>query len=188
MSEELEEVSVEDWKHLKSDYEDYAELCSSLVVCLGRETGIQSNWPMNVNEIMNYLPHRFPMLLVDRILELEPGKRAVGVKNVTINEAFFQGHYPQMPIMPGVLIVEAMAQAGALILLADPKYKGMVPVIGAIDDVKLRRQVVPGDQLISECNLLWFRNNVGRMKSEARVDGQTVASMELTFKLISEDA
>src|SRR5689334_2543386 len=112
---------------------------------------------MNVTEIMEVLPHRFPMLLVDRILELVPGERAKGLKNVTINEAFFHGHYPGMPIMPGVLIVEAMAQAGAVILLTSEKYAGFIPVIGAIDDVKFRRQVVPGDTLISDVELMWIK-------------------------------
>lgn len=141
---------------------------------------------MNVNEIMEVLPHRFPMLLVDRILELEPGVRAKGLKNVTINEAFFQGHYPGLPIMPGVLIVEAMAQAGALIMLTSEKYAGSIPVIGAIDEVKFRRQVVPGDTLISDVELMWMKNSIGRIKAVATVDGEVAASMELTFKLISK--
>lgn len=139
---------------------------------------------MNVTEIMEVLPHRYPMLLVDRILELEPGKRAKGLKNVTINESFFQGHYPTKPIMPGVLIIEAMAQAGAVILLTFDEYKGYVPVIGAIDDVKLRRPVVPGDTLISDVELLWIKSGVGRIKGVCTVEGQVAASMEMTFKLL----
>lgn len=139
---------------------------------------------MNINQIMQVLPHRYPMLLVDRVLELEPGKRAKGLKNVTMNEAFFQGHYPGMPIMPGVLIVEAMAQAGAVILLTSEQYAGMVPVIGAIDGVKFRRQVVPGDTLITDVELLWIKSGVGRIKAVGTVDGQLAAEMELTFKLM----
>jgi beta-hydroxyacyl-ACP dehydratase FabZ len=139
---------------------------------------------MNVTEIMEVLPHRFPMLLVDRILELEPGVRAKGLKNVTINEPFFQGHYPGLPIMPGVLIVEAMAQAGAVIMLTSEKYAGSIPVIGAIDEVKFRRQVVPGDTLVSDVELMWMKNSIGRIKCVATVDGEVAASMELTFKLI----
>ncbi len=146
-----------------------------------------ANHSMNVQEIMEYLPHRFPMLLVDRILEVVPGKTCKGLKNVTINEAFFVGHYPGLPIMPGVLIIEAMAQAGAVILLTDPKLKGMVPVIGAIDSVKLKRPVVPGDALISDIELLWFKGGVGRIKAQATVDGQLCASMEMTFKLVPKD-
>src|SRR5687767_5786622 len=98
---------------------------------------------MDIQKILENLPHRYPILLVDRILELEPGKRIVGLKNVTINEPHFQGHYPGRPIMPGVLILEAMAQAGALLLLATEEFKGKVPLMGAVDNVKLRRMVVP---------------------------------------------
>jgi len=133
---------------------------------------------------MQYLPHRYPMLLVDRIVELEPMKRVVGLKNVSMNEAFFQGHYPGLPVMPGVLIIEAMAQAGACMILGDEACKGLFPFIGAIDDVKFRKPVVPGDQLITHCDLLWFRNQIGRIKAEGRVNDELVASMELTFKLL----
>lgn len=142
---------------------------------------------MDINQILEVLPHRYPMLLVDRILEVEPGKRCRGLKNVTINEAFFQGHYPGMPIMPGVLIVEAMAQAGAVILLSDDKYRGFIPVIGAIDDVKLRRPVVPGDALVSEVELLWIRQGIGRIRAVCTVEGEVAAQMEMTFKLVARE-
>lgn len=138
---------------------------------------------MNILKILQTLPHRYPMLLVDRVVDVEPGVRCRGIKNVTINEPYFQGHYPNMPIMPGVLIVEAMAQAGAVILLADPRYEGLVPVIGGIDDVRFRRPVVPGDQLIIDVELLWFRAGVGRIKCAAHVDGEPTAQMEMIFKL-----
>lgn len=141
-----------------------------------------------ITEIMQYLPHRYPMLLVDRILEFEPGKRVKGLKNVSMNEEFFQGHYPGHPIMPGVLIIEAMAQAGAVILLADDKYKGRTPVIGAIDNVKFKRQIVPGDQLISDIELLWIKSGIGRIKCEGRVDDELAVSLELTFKLVETSA
>ena len=136
---------------------------------------------------MDILPHRYPLLLVDRILEIEPGKSCVGLKNVTINEQFFIGHYPEKPIMPGVLIVESMAQVGAILILSDPANKGMLPIIGAIENVKLRRPVVPGDQLISTTELIWFRNCAGKMRGHAKVDGEVVASMEATFKLIPKE-
>ncbi|MCH7905599.1 MAG: 3-hydroxyacyl-ACP dehydratase FabZ [Armatimonadetes bacterium] len=142
---------------------------------------------MDINRIMEVLPHRYPMLLVDRILECDAGKSCRGLKNVTINEAFFQGHYPDQPIMPGVLILEAMAQAGAVILLSEDKYKGLMPVIGAIDDVKYRKPVVPGDQLILDVELLWVRQNIGRIKAEASVDDELVASMMMTFKLLERE-
>jgi beta-hydroxyacyl-ACP dehydratase FabZ len=140
---------------------------------------------VTITEIMRFLPHRYPMLLVDRIVERSEN-RCVGIKNVTMNEAFFQGHYPGMPIMPGVLILEAMAQAGAVLLLGEPEYAGFVPIIGALDEVKFRRMVVPGDQLRSEVELIWIRNNVGRVRGRATVDGELVATMEMTFKLRRE--
>ncbi len=127
------------------------------------------------------------MLLVDRVLEMREGKFCKGLKNVTMNEAFFQGHYPERPIMPGVLIVEAMAQAGAVLILNRPDLAGKVPLIGAIDDVRFKRPVVPGDQLISELELLWIRGTIGRFKGTATVDGELVASMEMTFKLIDKE-
>jgi 3-hydroxyacyl-[acyl-carrier-protein] dehydratase len=140
-----------------------------------------------IEEILKHLPHRYPMLLVDRVLEMEPGKTIRGMKNVTMNEAFFQGHYPGRPIMPGVLIVEAMAQAGAMLILMDKQYEGKVPLIGAIDVVKFKRPVVPGDQLITDAELLWLRSNVGKFRAVATVDGEVAASMEMIFKLKDMD-
>ena len=128
-----------------------------------------------IEDIMRFLPHRYPMLLVDRVLDVEPGKSCTGIKNVTINEPFFQGHYPGKPIMPGVLILEAMAQAGAIVIL-----------IGSISEVKLKRPVVPGDQLVTKAEMLWFRNKMGRMKASATVNGEEVTTLEMTFKLIPQ--
>lgn len=142
---------------------------------------------MDIQRIMRYLPHRYPILLVDRIIEVEPKKRCVGIKNVTVNEPHFQGHYPGIPIMPGVLIVEAMAQCGAVILLADPELEGLIPVIGSIDNIKFRRQVVPGDQLRMEIDLLKFKGVVGKIYAVATVDGQVAAEMNMTFKLLPRE-
>jgi 3-hydroxyacyl-[acyl-carrier-protein] dehydratase len=142
---------------------------------------------VNIEEILERLPHRYPMLLVDRILEMEPGVRATGLKNVTINEAFFQGHYPGKPIMPGVLIIEAIAQAGAVLLLAAPEHEGKVPLIGAIDNVKFKRIVIPGDQLISHVEVDWVRGSIGRFHGTATVDGELAAQMQMTFKLRDRD-
>lgn len=136
---------------------------------------------------MKHLPHRYPMLLVDRVLELTPGKGCKSLKNVTLNEPFFQGHYPGKPIMPGVLIVEAMAQAGAIVIMSDPSLEGYIPLIGALSEFKFKRPVVPGDQLITETELIWFRNSIGRMKARSTVDGDEVTSFEMTFKLIPRD-
>ncbi len=143
---------------------------------------------MEIQEILQFLPHRYPILLVDRILEVEPGKRCVGLKNVTINEPFFQGHYPGLPIMPGVLIVESMAQAGAVILLTDPKFNGLVPVIGSIDKVKFRRQVVPGDSMRLEIELVSLKGTVGKIRGRATVEGQVAAEMEMMFKLLAKES
>ena len=140
---------------------------------------------MDINQIMEVLPHRYPMLLVDRIIEVD-ATRCKGIKNVSINEAFFQGHYPGKPIMPGVLILEAMAQVGAVILLANPQFNGAIPVIGSIDGVKYKRQVVPGDQLVIDVELLWMRNDVGKIKAVASVDSEEAAHMEMTFKLLQK--
>ena len=137
-----------------------------------------------IEQIKQILPHREPFLMVDRVDELVPGKTAKCVKAVSGNEWYFQGHFDQKKVMPGVLIVEAMAQAGAVILLTSPEYAGRVPVIGAIDDVKFKRPIVPGDTLITDVELLWIRSGVGRIKAVGTVEGQVAASMELTFKMI----
>jgi UDP-3-O-[3-hydroxymyristoyl] N-acetylglucosamine deacetylase / 3-hydroxyacyl-[acyl-carrier-protein] dehydratase len=135
---------------------------------------------MDVEEIMKVLPHRYPFLLVDRILELHAGKRVVGVKNVTINEPFFQGHFPGHPIMPGVLIIEAMAQVGGMLLLGaieDPQSK--VVYFTSLDNVKWRRPVKPGDQLRFELDLLQVRGPMCKMHGVARVDGEIVAEADM---------
>jgi UDP-3-O-[3-hydroxymyristoyl] N-acetylglucosamine deacetylase/3-hydroxyacyl-[acyl-carrier-protein] dehydratase len=135
---------------------------------------------MDVEAIMRVLPHRYPFLLVDRILELEPGKRVVGVKNVTINEPFFQGHFPGHPIMPGVLIIEAMAQVGGMLLLgavSDPQSK--VVYFTSLNNVKWRRPVKPGDQLRFELDLLQVRGSMCKMQGVAKVDGEIVAEAEM---------
>ncbi|MDP2956822.1 MAG: 3-hydroxyacyl-ACP dehydratase FabZ [Longimicrobiales bacterium] len=129
---------------------------------------------------MEHLPHRYPMLLVDRILHVEEGKRIVGLKNVTINEPFFQGHYPGHPIMPGVLIVEAMAQVGGLLLMgAVENPEGKVVYFMSLDNVKWRRPVTPGDTLIFEVEMLQFRRQICKMRGVGFVEGQVVAEAEL---------
>ncbi len=128
------------------------------------------------------------MLLVDRIVHIGENRTSCrGLKNVTINEPFFQGHYPGKPIMPGVLILEAMAQAGAALILTDPKYTGRIPLIGAIDNVKFKRPVVPGDQMMLDIELLWVRGGIGKIKGTATVDGEVAASMEMVFKLVEKE-
>ena len=147
-----------------------------------------SHSPMNIEQILQTLPHRYPMLLVDRIISVgEDGKSCRGLKNVTINEPFFQGHYPGKPIMPGVLIIESMAQAGAALILTNPAFIGRIPLIGAIEGVRFKRPVVPGDQLIVDIELLWVRGDIGRIKATGMVDGEQAASMEMVFKLVAKE-
>ena len=138
---------------------------------------------MDINEIQALLQHRYPFLLVDRILELEPGNRAVGVKNVTINEAFFNGHFPGNPIMPGVLIVEAMAQVGGILLLATTGNEGKLAFFAGIDKMRFRRPVVPGDQLVTEVTLTKRKGDIGRVAVVGKVDGQVVAEGVYLFAL-----
>jgi 3-hydroxyacyl-[acyl-carrier-protein] dehydratase len=140
----------------------------------------------NIEEIQQLLPHRYPFLLVDRITEYVPGKRAVGIKNVTFNEPHFQGHFPGRSLMPGVLIVEAMAQVGGIVLTQMKGMEGGLFVFAGIDKVRFRRQVTPGDQLVLSVELLWIKQRrFGKMQGRAEVDGQLAAEGELMFSLIS---
>ena len=135
---------------------------------------------MDIRQILEMLPHRYPFLLVDRILEVQGTQRIVGLKNVTINEPFFQGHFPGHPIMPGVLIVEAMAQTGGMLLMAQvPDRENKVVYFMSLDHVKFRKPVVPGDQLRMEVDLVQFRGKVARMKGIASVDGQVTTEAEM---------
>ncbi len=139
-------------------------------------------------DIQKILPHRYPFLLIDRVTELEDGKRAVGIKNVTVNEPFFQGHFPQNPIMPGVLIVEALAQVGAVMLLSMPENRGKLGVFTGIDAMKFRRQVIPGDTLTLEAELLMYRHGMGKAKVSATVEGKIAAAGEISFAVIDNNA
>lgn len=139
---------------------------------------------LNIQQILKILPHRFPFLLVDRILEVEPGKRAVGIKNVSVNEPQFTGHFPERPVMPGVLMLEAMAQVSAIILLHYEQHQNKLAVLTGVDDVRFRRIVEPGDQLIMSSELLKVRGNFGRVRAECKVKDQLVAEGELMFSLV----
>src|ERR1043165_6502217 len=127
------------------------------------------------------MPHRYPMLLVDRILELEPGKRAVGLKNVTVNEDFFNGHFPGQAMMPGVLIIEAMAQVGGVLMLSLDEMRTKLAVIGGMENVKFRKPVVPGDALITEVEVMTLRRSFGKVRLTGRVANEVVASCEMLF-------
>jgi beta-hydroxyacyl-ACP dehydratase FabZ len=139
--------------------------------------------------IMRSIPHRYPFLLVDRIVDLEPGKRVVAYKNVTFNEPFFQGHFPGAPIMPGVLIIEAMAQAGAVLLLHDMEDRDAKLVyFTGIDKARFRRTVVPGDQLHFTLEVLKLRSRTCKLKGRAEVDGQLAAEAEILSALVDRGA
>lgn len=138
---------------------------------------------LDIQEIMAIIPHRPPFLLLDRVLELEPGVRTVGEKLVTINEPFFQGHFPGYPVMPGVLIVEALAQAGAVAALSLPENQGKLVLFAGIDGVRFKRQVRPGDVLRLEVSLEKMRRSIGKGQGRATVDGQLVCEAELLFAI-----
>jgi 3-hydroxyacyl-[acyl-carrier-protein] dehydratase len=142
----------------------------------------------NIQEILGFLPHRYPFLLIDRVVEFEPTKRLVAIKNVTINEPFFQGHFPGYPIMPGVLVVEAMAQAGGIIMMAEiPDREKKLVVFTGIERAKFRRPVTPGDQLRIVVDVLSFRTRAGRIQGSAFVDGKLACEATLTCQVVTRE-
>lgn len=141
---------------------------------------------IQIREIMNILPHRYPFLMVDRILEMEDDKRAVGIKNVTINEPFFQGHFPGLPTMPGVMIAEAMAQVGGIMLMASRKDQKLVTYLAGIQKLRFKKPVYPGDTLYIEVELIGQKGGMGKVKGTAKVDDTIVAVGEMLFALVPE--
>lgn len=140
---------------------------------------------LDINEIKKILPHRYPMLLVDRILEIEPMKRAVGIKNITANEMQFLGHFPNEPIMPGVLLIEAMAQVGGVAMLYPEENRGKIAVFAKIDNVRFRKQVVPGDQVVTTAEVTKImRANMGIIHCEGKVDGKVACECDCTFAIM----
>lgn len=142
--------------------------------------------PLDSVAIRKIIPHRYPFLLVDRIVELESGVRAVGIKNVSANESFFNGHFPEYPVMPGVLIVEAIAQVGAVAMLSHPEQSGQIVLFAGIDKVRFKRQVKPGDTIRLEVELGQVRRNIGTGNGVATVDGELACRGEFMFALVSD--
>jgi 3-hydroxyacyl-[acyl-carrier-protein] dehydratase len=138
---------------------------------------------IDINKIREIIPHRYPFLLVDRITFLEPGIKAIGYKNVTSNEPFFQGHFPGNPIMPGVLIIEALAQLGCVAMLVKEEHKGKIGLFAGIDNVRFKKPVVPGDKLDLYVELLKLKGPIGKFKGEAKVDNQLAAEAEVLFAI-----
>ena len=141
---------------------------------------------LNIDQIKELIPHRYPFLLVDKVIELEEGKRAVGIKNVTANEPFFQGHFPNYPIMPGVLIIEAMAQVGCVAMMSMDENKGKLGVFAGIDKVRFKKEVRPGDTLTMEVEMLSVRRNIGKATAKAFVGEELACTGELLFALVQK--
>lgn len=138
---------------------------------------------LDIQQIKETIPHRYPFLLIDEVMEIEEGKRVVAKKNVTINEPFFQGHFPGYPVMPGVLIIEALAQAGAVVLLKKEENKGKIGFLAGIDKCRFKRQVKPGDQLRLEVEITRLKGSIGKGKAIATVDGELACEAEIMFAI-----
>lgn len=138
---------------------------------------------LNSNEIQQIIPHRYPFLLIDRVIELEVGKRVKAIKNVTAGEPHFQGHFPQEHVMPGVLIIEALAQAGAVAILSDEQFKGKTAYFAGIDNARFKRKVIPGDTLILELEITKIRGPIGKGTAKAYVGDELACSAELMFAI-----
>ncbi|MDE2572018.1 MAG: 3-hydroxyacyl-ACP dehydratase FabZ [bacterium] len=142
--------------------------------------------PFDARQILEVLPHRYPFLLIDRIVEHEPYKRALGYKNVTVNEPYFQGHFPGNPVMPGVLMIEALAQLGGTVMLTPGEYRRKLVYLAGVDKAKFRRPVIPGDQLLMKVEVLWMRKHIGKVGATAKVEGQLAVSAELMFSIFED--
>ena len=142
---------------------------------------------LDIDSIKRMIPHRYPFLMIDRVVEIQVGRRAIGIKNVTANEEFFQGHYPGEPIMPGVLIIEAMAQIGGVLLGQELEHRGKVAVLLSLDKVKFRRAVTPGDQLILKAEAIRIKTRTGHTRCQAMVGDELAAEAEIKFMLVDAE-
>ena len=168
----------------RSGHKHNRRLCRMLADHMKEQTARDA---ITVEEVMRVLPHRYPFLMVDKVLYMEPGRQAVGVKNVTINEPYFQGHFPTRPVMPGVLQIEAMAQLAGVLLLRDVECNGKLPFLMSIDGVKFRRPVVPGDQLVLEAEVVKMRSRSGEVATRALVDGRVVSEARIKFMIVEQE-
>jgi UDP-3-O-[3-hydroxymyristoyl] N-acetylglucosamine deacetylase/3-hydroxyacyl-[acyl-carrier-protein] dehydratase len=173
----------------KAGHRYHVELAKAILKKFGDggvkpKTSLKEGTMLDIMEIQKALPHRFPFLLTDRILELEPNKRVVGIKNVTINEPFFQGHFPGNPIMPGVLVIEAMAQVGGMAFLTVPENAGKLLYLAGVDNARFRKPIVPGDQIRIETEVVYIRSKIGKIAAKAFVDGKLAVEAELTCGIV----
>ena len=174
----------------KSGHDLNRRLCKKIAAQMEashRTTAVQSGRRLNIREIQRLMPHRYPMLLVDRVVEIDGDRKAIGVKNVTINEPFFEGHYPGTPIMPGVLIVEAMAQLGGVLMSQKLEHTGKIAMLLSLDRVKLRQPVVPGDQLILEAEAVRAKSRTGTVKCRAFVGAKCAAEALIKFMMVDAE-
>jgi UDP-3-O-[3-hydroxymyristoyl] N-acetylglucosamine deacetylase/3-hydroxyacyl-[acyl-carrier-protein] dehydratase len=177
----------------KAGHRYHVELAKAILEKFGNasektKAGSREVQMLDITEIQKILPHRYPFLLADRILELEPNKRVVGIKNVTANESFFQGHFPGNPIMPGVLVLEAMAQVGGIAFLCVPSNRGKILYLAGVDNARFRRPIVPGDQIRFETEVVFVRSKIGKIAGKAFVDGKIAVEAELLCGIVDGTA